>query len=219
VTHSTIRYGFAILVSTFGSHHAPPSIRPRCAKPGQNGGGLPLAACGCVFFWNFVLEKRCAGAASEAQFTIYGGCTSTGGTWEEIRLENGFSLYSICPRLMFRGKVFHFLMLAFMALWLGVIVPVHTRGQIKLAGATPSEKHACCSMPAKETPTRDPSPCGEDREGCAVCYFIATLDLPPVFVLNFVPTGLVSLVDLMPASIASSIGQPLPFHGRAPPVA
>jgi len=118
---------------------------------------------------------------------------------------------------MIRAKSFKLLMLAFMALWLGVIVPVHTRGQIKLAGATPASEHKCCATSKQDAPAQD-SPCGQDREACAVCYFIATLDLPPVVDLNLSPTGLVSLVDTAPEMIAPRVDRPLPFHGRAPPV-
>jgi len=118
--------------------------------------------------------------------------------------------------LMLRARSFKLLLLAFMALWLGVIVPVHTRGQIKLAGAAPVEGHSCCAAGAKESSPKDSIPCS-DRQACAVCYFIATLDLPPVFELNVQPTGLVCLVELSPETIAPAIDLQLPIHERAPP--
>jgi len=73
-------------------------------------------------------------------------------------------------------------MLAFVVVWFGVLLPVHTRGQVPLLGDCPQCKvcHRCDrnSCPQPQVPARPKS--------CAICYLIATLDLPPALII-YVP--------------------------------
>jgi hypothetical protein len=110
-------------------------------------------------------------------------------------------------------------MLTFTALWLGVIVPVHTRGVIRLAGAAPdaaTDAHRCCAAPSKPAQDNSP-PCSGDKQSCAICYFIATLDLPPADDLDLAPTGRVEPAIVVVDHATPSVDHPLLIHGRAPP--
>ena len=96
-------------------------------------------------------------------------------------------------------RITRILVLGFACLWFGVLAPVHERGRIPLPGAAgagnalaargDTASHACCPTgPARLGPTEadgTAAPGAGQREcpastgSCAVCYFIATLDLPP----------------------------------------
>ncbi len=103
------------------------------------------------------------------------------------------------------------LVLLFTCAWFGVLVPVHNRGQITLGGPrAAATATACCPGEAKarpavaachpvkpaaaETPARanaadappDDAPAAGD---CAVCHFIAALDLPAPVLLDAPPLG------------------------------
>ena len=72
-----------------------------------------------------------------------------------------------------RHRLFRISLLVFVAIWFGVIVPGHRRGQITLAGC----QTRCCesgSMPAGHS-RHEPVP---QPASCAICHFLATLDLP-----------------------------------------
>ena len=64
-------------------------------------------------------------------------------------------------------------LILFVAIWFGVVLPGHRRGLVSLSGASTT----CCSNPAAPTGPVDrkvPVKAGE----CAICHFMATLDLP-----------------------------------------
>jgi hypothetical protein len=65
-------------------------------------------------------------------------------------------------------------------LWLSVLMPVHTRGQIAAPGAASDRQHAACCTRHDSSPRSDaPSTPPAQRPGpCAVCQFIAALQLP-----------------------------------------
>ncbi len=107
-------------------------------------------------------------------------------------------------------------LLVFMVLWLGILMPGHQRGQIKLV-PTSAEAHTCCS--GKSDPNDGGEPAGNDTGNCAVCYFIAALDLPIPPVLA--PTPSESLDPAPAADIDSLASRDLipTFRGRAPPFA
>jgi hypothetical protein len=101
-----------------------------------------------------------------------------------------------------RLPVLRWLVLLFTCAWFGVLVPVHNRGAIQLPG---SGGHACCTKPAEAVadasvpachrkaaakphcPTDQPS---KGSGNCAVCYFVAGLDLPVPVMLDVPPLGL-----------------------------
>src|SRR5687768_9574812 len=77
---------------------------------------------------------------------------------------------------------YRWLLLAFACAWFGVLVPVHQRGIVQLPG--PARCHPCCpdqvetAAAGGKCPAPDPAK-GKDPSNCAICYFIATLDVPP----------------------------------------
>jgi hypothetical protein len=76
-------------------------------------------------------------------------------------------------------------LLSFVTIWFGLIVPGHRRGQIVLPGSS----RACCAKPSTgNTPERQvPLP---DRGTCAVCHFMAMLDMPGAVQWDVPPMGL-----------------------------
>ena len=105
-----------------------------------------------------------------------------------------------------RSRALHILVLAWQALWLLVLVPGHTRGQILVPGSaapaavahggpTLSAIEGCCATPDAGQPER---PGGR----CAVCQFIASMSTPPTVVL---PAAELTLLDLLPPADAPAI--------------
>src|SRR5688572_25841779 len=96
----------------------------------------------------------------------------------------------------------------YQVVWLGAVVPGHTRGRFTLPGAAGATStscgddrgHACCPGRARsdgDNPAdRQPSP--GDRARCAVCYFAAGLSAPAAFSYDFAPAGLLSAVEIPP---------------------
>lgn len=106
------------------------------------------------------------------------------------------------------------LLVVFMSLWLGVVVPGHQRGQ--LTPTNPAERLSdlrtdarteglgptleaggglsCC---AKSEPSDDPKQTGKraPKGSCPVCSFMATLMVPPVFVLDMPWVDVLRLVE------------------------
>jgi hypothetical protein len=113
-----------------------------------------------------------------------------------------------------RHRPFRVALLLFVVAWFGVIVPGHRRGQIALPGWTKT----CCSIPAAHCdgsrPDSPPQPAA-----CAVCHFLAMLDLPTPVQLD-VPslTFLRPSAYLPQASLFSAEVRPT-CSERAPPVA
>ena len=96
-----------------------------------------------------------------------------------------------------RSSALRWLVLLFTIAWFGVLVPVHNRGAIQLPG---SAAHACCkqssdaaaaNVPACHKPKSDgkPEPAKSGGGNCAVCYFVAGLDLPAPVMLDVPPLG------------------------------
>jgi len=109
--------------------------------------------------------------------------------------------------------------LIFTALWFGVLLPVHTRGQIALPGdeSACEQAHSCC---AANNPTRSTPDVPKKSHSCAVCYLIATLDLPAPLTISAPPPALVGLVrrdeprqivSHTPLLTCSERGPPLPL--------
>jgi hypothetical protein len=109
-------------------------------------------------------------------------------------------------------------MLLFVTLWFGVLVPVHTRGQMPLPGDCSSQVvgRECCT-PGHRHESKSNLPAWP--RVCGVCYIIATLDLPPDLIL-YVPNPSAS----EPAEVADPVvcivaKAPSTCLERAPPFA
>ncbi|HEX4792545.1 MAG TPA: hypothetical protein VH370_02070 [Humisphaera sp.] len=92
-----------------------------------------------------------------------------------------------------RNRGLRISVLIFAALWFGVLLPVHTRGQIALPGdqSACEQAHSCCASSHEGHPTPDAP---RKSHSCAVCYLIATLDLPAPMTVNAPPPTLAGLV-------------------------
>ena len=120
----------------------------------------------------------------------------------------------------------HWLVLCFATLWFGVLVPVHNRGEIAVAGDRPATAGAarshCHSAPSAEAdasgrhcPEKKPCP----PRACAVCFFVAGLDAPPPVSTVVTRLGAAGVLDLPPPAELPAARVTLPFHSRAPPLA
>lgn len=116
-------------------------------------------------------------------------------------------------------------LIVFLFLWLNVVLPGHTRGMITVPGSSPTAQaetpDACCSVGGKKTP--DPAkapteaPTQDEKRRCAVCFFAAALDLPPVVTFDHSPRGLLAVLPLAEHEHVESLLVLRPYHGRAPP--
>src|SRR5689334_1212409 len=107
--------------------------------------------------------------------------------------------------------------LIFAALWFGVLLPVHTRGQIALPGdeSASEQAHTCCA--ANQANHSTPG-APKKSHSCAVCYLIATLDLPAPLTINAPPPVLAGLVGReVPQRIVSYTSR-LTCSERGPPL-
>ena len=100
-------------------------------------------------------------------------------------------------------------LLVFQAVFLNVIVPGHTRGQITLSGTHCQDDGGCpmCrrargEVPAAKSPV---APSQRDREQCAVCQFVAGLTTAPVVRLTLPEMGLLDLLPVPPPAAVASL--------------
>jgi hypothetical protein len=120
-----------------------------------------------------------------------------------------------------RTRFFRIWLLALIAVWFGVVVPLHPRGAIQLGGgggaSTDCAVRTCCHPAAPAGHDSKPKPA--DPAGCAICHFLATLDLPPAIGMDVPPLGLVD--ELIPPSsqAAPILARVNPSSERGPPVA
>lgn len=126
------------------------------------------------------------------------------------------------------SKTFRILFLSFLCVWLGVIVPGHERGQIKLPGAPHvSAVNSCCAirggslskLDVASKPGKKPKPSREDQKRCAMCQLIATLQVAEPSLLKLPPLGLTGIEPPQHAIDICHSAFDGPTQGRAPPVA
>src|SRR5260370_12650942 len=114
-------------------------------------------------------------------------------------------------------RLFRVVLLLFAAAWFGVVVPGHRRGQILLPGAK-----SCCAaaMPlrgaAPSGPTREPLP---NRAACAICHFMAMLDLPVSIQQDAPVLGFSHISDCIFLDQVPALVSPPPVFPRGPPIA
>jgi hypothetical protein len=122
----------------------------------------------------------------------------------------------------------HWLVLGFTTLWFGVLVPVHNRGEIALAGNSSHCAGRTDPSPATHChAAADPIPSGEKnpdrgppaKGACAVCFFIAGLDTPAPVTQIETRLGLIGATDAPAPEDLPAARVMLSFHSRAPPVA
>jgi hypothetical protein len=124
-----------------------------------------------------------------------------------------------------RSRGLRWVVLAFTCLWFGVLLPVHQRGRITLPGAecaaasaltaAAAASHSCCPTPGHKSPDA-PAP---DSRACAVCYYIATLDLPPAMGLEIAPPRPLELRETADPPAIVAARAPRPYDPTGPPTA
>jgi len=119
-----------------------------------------------------------------------------------------------------RGRCFRIFLLVTITLWFGVVVPLHPRGAIKLGGSCASAPGRTCCLPAKGTsPSQDSKSNKPFDPQCAVCHFVATLDLPVAIGLDVPSLGFVSVLPPVAPSDAPVLLFTPTWSERGPPVA
>jgi hypothetical protein len=117
-------------------------------------------------------------------------------------------------------KAFIFLIVAFQALWMNVLLPGHTRGLITVAGFQehPAGKaaHACCAADEGAGRKSD-RPSKERVANCAICAFAAHLSTPPVVEFAVGPGELLCVLPEPGARSATTPELVLAYMGRGPP--
>lgn len=109
-------------------------------------------------------------------------------------------------------------LLVVIAAWFGVVVPLHPRGIVRLAGACEAEGRACC-RPVGTSTREDPSKSKHvPVDGCAVCQFVATLDLPPAIGIDVPPLGLIEQLNVPAPLEAPVIAWGDAHPERGPPI-
>jgi hypothetical protein len=110
------------------------------------------------------------------------------------------------------------LVLVYAAWWLGVFMPGHLRGQVKVVGENePTACHACPMSSGPDTSKTSDEP-GESSAHCAVCVILARMN-PPAAVEMDVP-DLGELDELVPLAVIAQLHvspRLAVLHGRAPP--
>jgi hypothetical protein len=87
-----------------------------------------------------------------------------------------------------KSRALRISLLVLMAIWFGVVVPVHPRGMIRLGGSCTENLRACCRNSKGAGHESRPARGNSD---CAICFFVATLDLPPAMEMDVPKLGLV----------------------------
>ena len=119
------------------------------------------------------------------------------------------------------------LLLAFQVVWLGAVLPGHTRGVVTLPG---TGSDPCC---ASEPKVRQPSCCSDTGEEskddsndpakraarCAICFFAVRLTTPPP--IDFYPAPLELLEQVSPEQVPAPVALQLTlaYLARGPPLA
>jgi len=112
-----------------------------------------------------------------------------------------------------RGRRLRIFLLGVMSVWLGAVVPAHPRGVIPLPGsAVPEGRAACCAN--KDDSGRHRTP----PRSCAVCQWMATLDVPPAQQWDLgPPRGVIDeVIESKPSPVGLAARYVLPTRG--PPV-
>ncbi len=132
-----------------------------------------------------------------------------------------------------RKRPLHILVLLWQAVWLLMIVPGHTRGQIVLPGtydpptATRDDGRpgisalaGCCSV-TSSTSSNDgePEPMSEQRKAnCAVCHFAARMSVAVALVFVLPPPVVVEEVPALPPVVAYVCEDVRVLDARGPPI-
>jgi hypothetical protein len=103
------------------------------------------------------------------------------------------------------------------ATWFGVMVPLHPRGAIKLGGGgCRADARACCH-PDKAGQSHSRNKPADSQ--CAICHFLAALDLPTGIGMDVPPLGGVDQVEPDAPLTAPTVASLSAASERGPPIA
>src|SRR3954468_19055953 len=111
------------------------------------------------------------------------------------------------------SRLLRWMVLGFTCLWFGVLLPVHQRGQIQLPGSA-ARVGACARCGRPEAPAHKGEPAKsapKDPGNCAVCHFIAGLNVPPPVTVYVVRLGLTNVIPVERPAVVPARPAPLPF--------
>lgn len=115
-----------------------------------------------------------------------------------------------------QSRALRIAVLAWVGLWFGLLVPWHTRGAVQLPGKNASGPSftTCCATSKPDDTASQESPLdkGGPASNCAVCHFIATLDIPLPTVFYEPLSGTVAIADAV-----RPIAPHTPVLTRVPP--
>lgn len=123
------------------------------------------------------------------------------------------------------------LVLVWFTLWMGVVMPGHTRGVVRLPGMDNTQSaaaHCCCDTAGTcdmtdataESETNDDPP-ADPAKCCAVCYLTATLNTPPPVTLYTPYLGQLDELAYLSRAAQAPHQRRSPdlYRGRPPPSA
>ena len=123
-----------------------------------------------------------------------------------------------------RWRTLRITLLLFQALWLNVIVPGHTRGQVALPGEScdTCERRVavdtCCEMEPGGKPREAPASKGDPALHCSICFFAARVTAPEYVDLTPPALRFAHLAPVPTADIRTSVAVVPTYDGRGPPV-
>ena len=128
-------------------------------------------------------------------------------------------------------KTICWLVLVWFTLWMGVIMPGHTRGVVRLPGMDDRQADSACpcgdanstggpSSMTAEADTEEDAP-ADPAKCCAVCHLNATLSTPPPATLYTPYLGQLDEIAYLLCGALTTPGRLSPelYRGRPPPTA
>ena len=116
-----------------------------------------------------------------------------------------------------RALAFRILLLTAIAAWFGVVAPLHPRGIIKLPGARcDATTVSCCHTGKSAGGGSKHKPVDPD---CAICHFLATMELPGDVGMDVPPLGFAEEIAVGAPQRVHVVECDLSIFERGPPLA
>jgi hypothetical protein len=119
---------------------------------------------------------------------------------------------------MRRSRLILYFLLFYEALFLNVLLPVHTRGAMTTDGKHDAPACCCCCEQSKPATDKSPAPSQRDREHCVLCQFAAGLTTPPPITLTMPELGLLEIIPVTSLTEIISLDRISTYFACGPPV-
>lgn len=121
------------------------------------------------------------------------------------------------------SRKFRLVMIAFTAVWFGVVLPGHERGVITVPSSTNNESCGSCESESHCAVDSDPAgdkslPQNTPASRCAICKFIGTLDLPVLVTLTSPVSEQIAVLNWAAPKAVCVLAPIEQTSGRAPPL-